>query len=191
MVLSDITFYGDESGSHGEAPFMLSLPVPQRQLECGSLAASIRRLGREQRKSHRFALPQPFSPVVERRLCDPALTARRPHLFPAGLLLGDQFAPILQFGLRHPPICRSARRQWKSGSRDAYDISSTTPTDKDGLHVPIPLKRGRKPESTARSNDRARPVDIEPDASRVAAPQSGQSGQLRSGVLLSKRQVSL
>jgi len=65
------------------------LPVPQHQFECRGRAAGVCRRGLQQRKSHRVALPQPFSPVVKRRLSDPALAAERPDRLPARLLLGD------------------------------------------------------------------------------------------------------
>jgi hypothetical protein len=90
------------------------LPVSQHQLECGIRTAGVCRRGFEQRKSHRLAFPQPLSPVVKRRLSDPPLAAERPDPLPAGLLLGDQFAPILRFGFRHPsnmPLLQSSAEE--------------------------------------------------------------------------------
>jgi hypothetical protein len=79
------------------------LPVPQHQLECGSRAAGFRPYGLEQRKSHRVPFSQPFSPVVKRRLSDPALAAERPDLLPARPTARRSVCPNTSIWFPTPP----------------------------------------------------------------------------------------
>src|SRR6266581_2749402 len=64
-----------------------------------------RRAGHRFQKSelHRCALLQPLAPIVKGMIADALFLAERPNGLAAGLLLGDQVAPILALSVGHPP----------------------------------------------------------------------------------------
>lgn len=83
----------------------------RRQFERGSAAAVICRPGFEERKLHRLAFAEPFSPVVKRRFRNPALAPERPNRRPSALppAARDQLAPkprllgdTLKYALQSP-----------------------------------------------------------------------------------------
>src|SRR5207245_8306050 len=52
---------------------------------------------------HRFALLPPLAPIVKAMISDALFLAESPNGLTAGLLLGDQLAPILALLVGHPP----------------------------------------------------------------------------------------
>src|SRR5207244_1490212 len=69
-----------------------------------------------------------------KRLRKPRWRQDGPNVLPTRLLLGDQLAPILRFGFRHPQICPPPAASGRALPRNAYDqshVASRTPNGSD------------------------------------------------------------
>src|SRR5579859_4792130 len=89
---------------HAKRRRVHTVPDPEL-LAIGQKQFQRRRAGHRFQNSelHRFALLQPLAPIVKGMIFDALFLAERPNGLPAGLLLGDQVAPIPALLVGHPP----------------------------------------------------------------------------------------